>query len=76
MSKLPQISGATLIKALKKDGWAQVGQKGSHVKLVKFLKPIGKSTIIVPQHKVLKKGTLVSISKAAKISIEKLRELL
>ena len=76
MAKLPQISGKNLSKALKKDGWQEVGQKGSHRKLVKYTKPTGKTTVIIPQHKVLKKGTLTSILKAANISVENLKKLI
>lgn len=76
MAKLPQISGKDLAKALKKDDWVEVGQKGSHKKLIKYRKPFGKSTIIIPQHKVLKKGTLTRILKDANMSIDKLKELL
>lgn len=72
MPKLPQISGKKLVKALKKDGWVEIGQKGSHVKLVKYLKPVGKATVIVPQHRVLKKGTLARILKDSRLSLEKL----
>lgn len=76
MAKLPQISGEKLIKAFKRDGWIEVSQKGSHVKLVKILKPVGKATIIIPQHKVIKKGTLSRILKDASSSVEKLKSLL
>ena len=76
MPKLPQISGRELIKAFKKDGWFKVGQKGSHVKLKKNLKPLGKTSIIIPQHKILKKGTLSGILKDSGMSLEKLKKLL
>lgn len=73
MPKLPQVSGKKLVKAFLKDGWVKVGVKGSHVKLRKYLKPVGKKTIIVPQHKVLKKGTLTGILKDSAIPLEKLK---
>ncbi len=76
MSKLPQISGEKLVKALKRDGWIPVSQRGSHQKLIKYHKPAGHSTVIIPMHKTLKKGTLGAILKDAKISLEKLRKLL
>lgn len=76
MPKLPQISGRTLISALKRDGWKEVSQKGSHLKLIKYHKPLGKSIVIVPMHATLKKGTLHGILKDAYISKEKLIELL
>lgn len=76
MANLPQVYGKDLVKAFKKDGWVEVGQKGSHAKLIEFLEPIGKATIIIPQHQVIKKGTLSRILKDAGISVEKLKELL
>lgn len=75
MSILPQISGQKLINAFKKDGWIKVSQKGSHVKLIKQHHPVGKSMVIVPLHKVLKKGTLKQLLKDAHMSLEKLKKL-
>ena len=66
MPKLPQISGWKIIKLLQKGGWEVISQKGSHVKLLKDT-DLGKVTIIVPQHKVLKKGTLSNIFKMSKL---------
>ena len=68
MPKLPQISGRELVKVFIKDGWYKVSQKGSHVKLKKDFKPVGRATIIIPQHKVLKKGTLSGILKDSRMS--------
>lgn len=73
MSKLPQISGEKLVKALQRDGWVEVSQRGSHRKLIK---PDIRRTIIVPMHKTIKKGTLSSILKDAYVTVEKLRKLL
>lgn len=65
MSKLPQVSGREIIKALQKIGFVVVSQRGSHVKLER--NPFDKlragkrnlhQTVIVPMHKVIKKGTL------------------
>ncbi|KKU95970.1 hypothetical protein A3A64_04630 [Candidatus Gottesmanbacteria bacterium RIFCSPLOWO2_01_FULL_48_11] len=76
MGKLPQISGVALVRALKRDGWQEMSQKGSHLKLIKHLKPIGTARVIVPMHRVLKKGTLHGILKDAALSREKLLRLL
>ena len=76
MSRLPQISGEKLVKALGRDGWITVSQRGSHRKLIKHHQPVGRSTVIVPIHKSLKKGTLGSILKDAHITVEKLQKLL
>lgn len=75
MPKLPQISGRDLVKALTKDDWVTISQRGSHIKMVKKFQ-VGKATVIVPQHKVIKKGTLSAILKDAGVSVEKLKELL
>lgn len=70
------MSGTKLVRALKRDGWEDISQKGSHLKLIKHLEPIGKTTIIIPMHKTLKKGTLHGILKDAHVSMEKILELL
>lgn len=76
MPILPQISGKKLIKAFLKDGWYIVHQKGSHIKIRKDFKPVGKTIIIVPNHKILKKGTLSGILKDSGLTLEKLKKLL
>ena len=76
MPKLPQISGKELVKALVKDGWYLVSQKGSHVKMRKDRIPLGHTTVIVPQHKVIKKGTLSGILKDSGMDLEKMKSLL
>ncbi len=57
MPKLPQISANQLLRALQKIGFKTVSQKGSHIKLRRTVnKRI--QTIIVPNHKSIRKGTL------------------
>ena len=68
MPRLPQISGWKIVKLLQKEGWVIISQKGSHVKLSKD-SDLGKITVIVPQHKTLKKGTLSSILKMSNLKI-------
>lgn len=57
MPKLPQISANQLIKALHKIGFRIVSQKGSHIKLQRKVDK-RTQTIIVPNHKSIRKGTL------------------
>ena len=53
-----------LVKLLKKDGWYEVKQEGSHLKLRKN----GYCDIVVPMHnKDMKKGLLLKILKQADI---------
>lgn len=70
MTKLPQISADELIKILHKVGFNIISQRGSHIKLRK-LKPIRK-TIIIPNHKVIRPGTLNNILKMSEITRDEL----
>ncbi len=60
MQKLPVVSGADLLKLLKKLGYQVLRQKGSHVRLIKTTKS-GDHKITVPIHKEMAKGTLNDI---------------
>ena len=76
MPKLPVISAQVLIKVLLRIGFEIVSQRGSHIKL---LREIGRKTqmVIVPNHKILKPGTLRNgILKAIDISVDELNKLL
>ena len=76
MSKLPQVSGQQTIKTLQKIGFLVVGQRGSHIKLSRVIGEV-KQTVTVPNHKVLKKGTLRNgILKPINLSIEEFIEIL
>ena len=70
MSKV--FSGREVVKALHRIGFVVDHQRGSHIFLHNLEKNI---SIIVPNHKEVKKGTLNSILKKANISIKDLREL-
>jgi len=69
MSKVPSLNYDKVIKALQRDGWVIVRQKGSHIRLQKH---VGNEVlkIIVPAHKPIKRSTLSHILKQAKISVE------
>lgn len=66
-------SGKTIVKALRRIGYIVDHQKGSHIFLHNL--KLNKS-VIIPNHKELKKGTLNSIIKKAGISISQLKKLL
>ena len=66
-------SGKDLIKALRRMGFIIDHQRGSHI----FLHNIEKNlSVIVPNHKELKKGTLMNILKKVNLTIEDLKNLL
>lgn len=76
MSNIPQVSGKETIKALHKIGFSIVSQKGSHVKLTRIIESHNQ-TVIVPMHKIIKKGTLRNgILKVISLSVEEFRKLL
>ena len=75
MPKLPVISAKELIKILLKIGFKKISQSGSHIKLRRI---IGSKvqTVIVPNHKILKPGTLRNgILKAIDLSVDELINL-
>jgi len=75
MTKVPSLNYEKLIKALQRDGWVIVRQKGSHIRLQKHIKEeVLKLTI--PAHKPIKRSTLSHILKQARIPVDQLRLLL
>ena len=75
MVRSSQISGKELGRALTRLGFQFKSQKGSHMKFVRLHGGV-KEVIIVPSHKVLRKGTLRGILKQLNLNIEKLEKLL
>ncbi len=69
----PVVSGRALVRALERDGWSLVRQRGSHVRLKK---PGRRHALVVPLHKELKRGTLAGIMRDAGLTPERLRDLL
>lgn len=73
IAKYSQISAKTLIKFLVGFGFEVVSQKGSHIKLQK--ENGSKKTVIVPNHKIIKPGTLNNILKFAGLDKKDLKNL-
>jgi len=69
----PVVSGERLIKALGKEGWEAVRQRGSHVRLKKAGR---RHALVVPLHRELRRGTLAGILRDADLSVDDLRRLL
>lgn len=67
MSKLPIVSGAQCIKALEKIGFIVTRQRGSHIILVRE-EP--KTTVTVPNHDELDRGTLRAIIRQVDLTVE------
>jgi len=74
MTKVPSLGYERVIKALRRDGWVVIRQKGSHIRPHKqtsseILK------IIVPAHRPIKRFTLAHILKQARLTAEQFIQL-
>jgi predicted RNA binding protein YcfA (HicA-like mRNA interferase family) len=65
MPKLPRVSGAEVIRALKRLGFEQVRQSGSHVIMRRESRGC-----VVPMHAEIKVGTLAGVLRQADVSPE------
>jgi predicted RNA binding protein YcfA (HicA-like mRNA interferase family) len=75
MPKLPSISGERLVRVLKRAGFIELRQKGSHVSLEK--RTVEKTFRTVgPQHQTLAKGTLSDILRQSGLTVEQLLDFL
>jgi predicted RNA binding protein YcfA (HicA-like mRNA interferase family) len=75
MPKLPSVSGERLVRALKRAGFVQLRQKGSHVSLEKRTGDKNWRTV-VPMHSEVAKGTLADILKQCGLTLAEFLELL
>lgn len=73
MSKLPVISGRQLVGALKQIGFEFDRQRGSHIMLFRSSPA---TTLSVPDHRELDRGTLRSLLRQAGMSPAELVKLL
>jgi predicted RNA binding protein YcfA (HicA-like mRNA interferase family) len=78
MPKLPRVTGAQLVRALQKAGFAVTRQRGSHVQLRREDPDGTVRTFPVPVHagRTVKKGTLRGVLRLADLDVDRLRELL
>ena len=65
MPKLPHVSGAEIVKALQRLGFAKVRQSGSHVIMRR-----GSRGCVVPLHSEVKMGTLAGVLRQADVAHE------
>ncbi len=68
MPELPVVSGQSVVEALRKFGYEKAAQKGSHAKMKKFYGAT-KHIIVVPLHRELDRGTLMSIIRRLRVYI-------
>ena len=75
MSKVPSLPYTQIVRALQRDGWTVVRQRGSHLRLQKrtgeeLLK------ITIPAHRPVKRTTLAHILKQARLDVDRFQQLL
>ena len=73
MSKLPVISGRKCAQALEQAGFYLKRQTGSHL-ILRHDDPFAQ--VVVPDHKVLDRGTLRAIVRQAGLSVDEFVDLL
>jgi len=75
MTKVPSLNYDRVVRALQRDGWVVVRQRGSHIRLQKHTAD-ETMKLIVPAHKPIKRSTLSHILKQARVTVEELERLL
>lgn len=73
MSKLPQVSGAEVVRALQKIGFTVRRQHGSHI-IMRRDNPFAQT--VVPNHRQIDRGTLRAILRQTEVSVDELLKLL
>jgi predicted RNA binding protein YcfA (HicA-like mRNA interferase family) len=73
--KLPQVSGARLVRALERGGWYVSRQDGSHAQM-KLPGRSGVVTVSIHKSKPIPPGTLRRILDDTGVTVERLKELL
>jgi predicted RNA binding protein YcfA (HicA-like mRNA interferase family) len=73
MSKLPQVSGAEVARALSKVGFSLRRQHGSHM-VLRRNNPFAQT--VVPNHRQIDRGTLRAILRQTGLSVDEFNNLL
>jgi predicted RNA binding protein YcfA (HicA-like mRNA interferase family) len=75
MTKIPSLSYDRVVRALQRDGWVVVRQRGSHLRLQKHISD-RTLKLTIPAHRPIKRSTLAHILKQAQLSVEEFLDLL
>jgi len=74
MTRIPSIGYEKVIRALQRDGWVVVRQRGSHIRMQKHLKD-ETLKLTIPAHRPIKRSTLAHVLKHARLSIDDFLDL-
>ncbi len=75
MTIVPSLPFEQVIRALQRDAWVVVRQRGSHIRLQKHT-TTDTLKLTIPAHRPVKRTTLSHILKQAKLTIEEFNKLL
>lgn len=75
MSEVPSLPYQVIIRALQRDGWVVIRQRGSHIRLHKHHRD-RTLKLTVPAHRPVKRTTLRIILKQAELDVDGFLELL
>ncbi len=72
--KVPSLNYEQVVRALRRDGWVVVRQRGSHIRLQKHT--VDETLkLVVPAHRPIKRSTLSHILKQARLSVDEFQQL-
>ena len=74
MTKVPSVNYEQVIKALRRDGWVVIRQRGSHIRLQKET-AIEVYKLTIPAHRPIKRSTFSHILKQAHLTVDQFNEL-
>lgn len=66
MGRLRVLSGSDVVRILASEGFQRVRQRGSHVVMQRLL-PDTTVTVVVPDHREIRMGTLLSIIRQSRL---------
>lgn len=69
MSKVPSLPYTEIVRALERNGWSVIRQRGSHIRLEKASGD-AMLRVTVPAHRPVKRSTLSHILKQARLDLE------
>ncbi|MEO8603508.1 MAG: type II toxin-antitoxin system HicA family toxin [bacterium] len=72
MTSLPRVSGRECVRRLRKAGFVELRQRGSHI-VLRRAEPF--SQLVVPDHQELDRGTLRAIIRQAGLSVREFSTL-
>jgi len=75
VTRVPSLSYRDVMRGLRRAGWAEVRQRGSHIRLQKTVNN-KVLKITVPAHRPIKRSTLAHILKQAQLTVDEFLGLL